>query len=86
MNLALLIGGIFVVNLPFGYWRAGVRKLSPTWFVAVHAAVPIVIVMRQSLGIEWSLQILPVMVAAYFAGQTVGGRVRRARSGARLSR
>ena len=86
MNLALLIGGIFVVNLPFGYWRASVRKLSPTWFVAVHAAVPIVIVMRQSLGIEWSLPILPVMVAAYFAGQTVGGRVRRARSGARLSR
>ena len=85
MNLALLIGGIFFVNLPFGYWRERVRKFSPAWFVAVHAAVPVVIVMRQLLGIEWSFRVLPVMVAAYFAGQTVGARIRRGRSGVRLS-
>lgn len=76
MNLAVLVIGIFLVNLPFGYWRAGVRKFSPAWFVAVHAAVPLVIVMRMSLGIEWSLLILPVLVAAYFSGQAVGARMR----------
>jgi len=81
VSLALLIVGIFIINLPFGYWREGVRKFSPAWFVAVHAAVPIVVVMRMSLGIKWSLAILPLMVAAYFGGQAAGARLRRARSG-----
>jgi hypothetical protein len=81
VSLALLIAGIFVVNLPFGYWREGVRKFSPAWFLAVHAAVPIVIVMRMSLGIQWSLTILPLMVAAYFGGQAGGARLRRSRVG-----
>jgi len=75
--LALLIAGIFVVNLPFGYWREGVRKFSPAWFVAVHAAVPIVVVMRLLLGIHWSFSILPLMVAAYFGGQAGGALLRR---------
>ncbi len=79
MSLALLIAGIFVVNLPLGYWREGVRKFSPTWFLAVHAAVPVVIAMRMSLGIKWSFAILPLMVAAYFGGQAAGARLRRAR-------
>lgn len=81
MSLALLIAGIFIVNLPLGYWREGVRKFSPTWFVAVHAAVPIVIVMRLLLGIHWSLAILPLMVAAYFGGQAGGALLRRRRTG-----
>jgi hypothetical protein len=34
----LALGVTFVVNVPFGYWPAGVRKFSPLWFVAVHAA------------------------------------------------
>lgn len=82
MPLALLIVGIFIVNLPFGYWREGVRKFSPAWFVAVHAAVPVVIAMRLMLGIRWSLTILPLMVAAYFGGQAIGARLRRARKDA----
>ena len=76
MNLAVLIIGIFLVNLPFGYWRAGVRKFSPAWFVAVHAAVPLVVLMRMALGIEWRLLTLPLLVAAYFAGQAAGARWR----------
>ena len=80
MSLALLIVGIFIVNLPFGYWREGVRKFSPAWFVAVHAAVPIVVVMRMLLGIHWSFAIFPLMVAAYFGGQAGGAKLRRART------
>jgi hypothetical protein len=33
-RLAIVAIGVFVVNLPFGFWRAGVRKLSLPWFVA----------------------------------------------------
>ena len=34
---------ITAVNLPFGYWRAGVRKLSAPWFLAVHLPVLLVV-------------------------------------------
>jgi hypothetical protein len=75
--LTLLTVTIFVINLPFGYWREGVRRFSPAWFVAVHAAVPLVVALRIWLGIDWSWSTLPLLVAAYFAGQTVGARLRR---------
>ena len=67
----------FVVNVPFGYWRAGVRKFSPAWFVAVHAAVPLVIGLRVALGLPFRWLLFPLFVAAYFGGQTVGSRWRQ---------
>lgn len=66
----------FAVNVPFGWWRAGVRKFSPAWFVAVHAAVPLVIAMRFALGLPFRWSVFPLFVAAYFGGQFVGSRWR----------
>lgn len=81
-RIALVALGILVVNVPFGYWRAGVRKFSPAWFAAVHAPVPIAVGLRfaAGLGFRWSL--LPLFVAAYFAGQLLGARVRARRRAA----
>ncbi len=81
--LIVLLLGTLLINLPFGYWREGVRKFSAAWFVAVHAAVPIVIFGRMLLGVEWRLVTLPFMVAAYFGGQFIGARLRRRRDHAR---
>ena len=39
---------VLLINLPFGFWRAGVRKFSPAWFVAVHAPVPLAVGLRFS--------------------------------------
>lgn len=69
--------GVFVLNLPFGFWRAGVRKLSLPWFVAVHAPVPAVVLMRYASGLGFQLATFPVLVGAFFAGQLAGGRLRR---------
>ena len=74
---ALAITVTFVINLPFGYWRAGVRKFSPAWFVAVHAAVPLVVALRFVLGLPFRWLAFPLFVAAYFGGQTVGAKVRK---------
>ena len=76
----LAIGVAFVINVPFGYWRAGVRKFSPQWFLAVHAAVPMVIALRFALGLRFRWKMLPFFVAAYFGGQFAGSwlRLRRA--------
>jgi hypothetical protein len=70
------LSATFALNLPFGYWRAGVRKFSPQWFVAVHAVVPLVIALRYSLGLPFRWSMLPLFVAAYFGGQFAGSRLR----------
>jgi hypothetical protein len=70
---------VFVVNVPFGFWRAGTRKLSGPWFVAVHAPVPLVILARWASGLGFQLATVPVFAGAFFAGQIVGGRLRSAR-------
>jgi len=70
------LAATFALNLPFGYWRAGLRKLSPQWFVAVHAVVPLVIALRLALGLPFRWSMLPLFVAAYFGGQLAGSRLR----------
>jgi hypothetical protein len=74
------IGATFVINAPFGYWRAGVRKFSPQWFLAVHAAVPLVITLRFALGLPFRWSMFPLFVAAYFGGQFAGSRLRQKRA------
>ena len=66
----------FLINLPFGYWRARVRKLSPPWFVAVHVPVVLAIALRLVARIPFRLTTLPLFVVVFFAGQLVGGKVR----------
>jgi hypothetical protein len=77
-SLAYLVAlaATFALNLPFGYWRAGVRKFSPQWFVAVHAVVPLVIALRLALGLPFRWSMFPLFVAAYFGGQFAGSRLR----------
>jgi hypothetical protein len=76
-QLIFLLLFVFVVNLPFGYWRESVVKFSVAWFVAVHAAVPLILVFRGWLEMPFDWAVLPFAVAAYFAGQTVGALSRR---------
>jgi hypothetical protein len=78
LELAVVALGVFVINLPFGWWRAGLRRLSPAWFVAIHAPVPLVVALRWAAGIPFEWGLLPLFVAAYFAGQFTGARLRPA--------
>ena len=82
---AIALAATFTINLPFGYWRQGLRKLSPAWFVAIHAPVPMVILLRFMLGLPFRWTVLPFFVVAYFAGQFVGSRLRLRRTAARLA-
>jgi hypothetical protein len=75
--LVLVAACVLLINVPFGYWRAGVRKFSPVWFLAVHAAVPLVIGLRSAAGLPFRWATLPLFVLAYFAGQAIGARLRR---------
>ena len=72
-TVALLV---FVINLPFGYWRASVRRLSSRWFLALCLPAPIVIALRTYSGLGFKLTTVCAVVVAYCLGQFVGGRVR----------
>jgi hypothetical protein len=81
--ICLAAVGIVLLNLPFGYWRAGQRRLSLAWFLAVHLPVPVAIGLRWALGLPFQPGTLPFYVVAFFTGQLLGGRLRAALSGGR---
>lgn len=75
VNIWIVAIIVFVFNLPFGYWRASVRKFSVQWILSIHTPVPLVIALRIVSGLGWQLMTFPVVVGAFFAGQVVGGRI-----------
>jgi hypothetical protein len=88
MNILSVALIVFILNLPFGYWRANEKKLSPRWFLAIHAPVPLVIAIRVLSGLGWQFITFPIMIGAFFGGQFAGGklhRLRSSRSGTRVS-
>jgi hypothetical protein len=68
---------LFVLNLPFGYWRENVRKFSLQWVLAIHLPVPVIILLRIVSGIGWGWYTYPFLVGAYFSGQYIGARLQR---------
>jgi hypothetical protein len=82
--VALVVAFAFALNVPFGWWRAGLRKFSPAWFVAIHAPVPVIVGLRFALGLPFRWETLPLFVAAYFGGQFVGARLRARRDAGRM--
>ena len=79
MNLATVASVACIINLPFGYWRANEKKLSPRWFLAIHLPVPFIIALRLFSGLGWQLLSFPVMIGAYFGGQFAGGKLHNLR-------
>jgi hypothetical protein len=67
---------ILFINLPFGYWRAGVRKFSAPWFLAVHLPVPVAVGLRLMVHLGWRFYLLPLWIGVFFAGQFLGGKLR----------
>jgi hypothetical protein len=76
-RLVLVALVVCFLNIPFGYWRQGVRKFSLPWFMFVHLPIPLVVLLRLKSGIGFAWYTYPIMVGAYFGGQFIGARYRR---------
>ncbi len=67
---------VFALNIPFGYWRGNVRKLSWQWALAIHVPVVLAIGIRLVSHLPFEPLTLVAMVAAFTLGQTFGKWVR----------
>jgi hypothetical protein len=76
MRIAEVCFAVFLLNIVFGYWRANTKRFSILWALAIHLPVPIAIILRLEL-LGWNWALLPLFVAAFFAGQSTGGWIRR---------
>ena len=72
-TVALLV---FLIGLPFGYWRASVRRKSGRWFLALLLPLSAVVALGVYLGLAFKPGSFLAVVAALCLGQFVGGRLR----------
>ncbi len=73
MKLAFISVLVFLMNIPFGYWRANVKKFSLQWVLSIHLPVPVIILLRIYSGIGFAWYTYVFLVAAFFLGQKLGG-------------
>ena len=69
----ILFAVTMLINLPFGYARARVRKYSLKWFLYIHLPIPLIFVTRTLSHIEFKY--VPLFVLAALIGQIIGGKL-----------
>ena len=77
IKLIILSIVILAVNVPFGYWRANVKKFSLQWILAVHIPVVIVIALRILVHVGFAWYTFLFLVAAFFFGQSIGAYIHK---------
>jgi hypothetical protein len=77
MRLVSIAIIIYILNIPFGYWRENVKKFSMQWVLAIHVPIPIIVILRIFSGIGFKFITYPVLVGAFFLGQYTGARLYR---------
>jgi len=76
-NFIIVLILVFILNIPCGYWRQGVKKFGVYWFLAVHLPIPVVVFLRFyfHLGFQWWTY--PFMIFVFFMGQWLGANIRK---------
>ncbi len=74
MSIIDLMMAVFLINLPFGYWRINTVRFSKQWMMAVHIPVPFVFLLRILSGFGW--KVIPLLIISDVLGQLAGGKLR----------
>ena len=75
MDILLLTLFTFIINIPFGYWRANVQKYSLQFFLAIHIPVLLIIAFRILSVSEFEITTFLFTVPAFFLGQLAGSKI-----------
>ncbi len=70
--MLMLSTAIFLINIPFGYWRADTVSKSFEWFVTIHIPVIIIIILRFYFEIDFSLTSVLINILSFVSGQFLG--------------
>ena len=73
MSIIVLMLAVFLINLPFGYWRHRATRFSRQWMMAIHIPVPFVFLLRILSGFGW--KVVPLLMFSFAAGQFAGGKL-----------
>jgi len=75
MNIFFLTLFTFIINIPFGYWRKNVKRLSLQFILAIHLPVALIILFRILSGTGFEMLTLFFTVPAFFLGQLFGSKI-----------
>jgi len=75
MNIILLTLFVLLLNIPFGYWRANVKKFSLQFLLAIHIPVILIIMFRLLSAGGFELTTFFFTVPAFFLGQLAGSKI-----------
>lgn len=75
MKILLVALIVFVLNIPFSYWRANVKKFSLEWILSIHIPVPFIIAFRIFAKLGWEFYTFPILISVFFLGQFTGGKI-----------
>lgn len=74
----LAVGGASaLVNVPFGAFREHTEKFSLGWFIAVHASIPFIAMLRKAVIMPKYAIVFTIATA--IAGQAIGAKLERER-------
>ena len=79
MRLIFIAIIVYVLNIPFGYWREHVKKFSLQWALSIHLPIPVIIIIRIYSGIGFKFITYPALVGAFILGQMTGAFIYRGR-------
>lgn len=72
MILALLVFIVFIINIPFGFWRKSQKRFSLNWFLSIHIPVIISIVLRYLCDITFEWLYILLFAFMFIMGQYLG--------------
>jgi hypothetical protein len=75
MNLFLASIIVFLINIPFGYWRGKERKFSWQWFLTIHIPVPFLVLIRLYFDIGFAFYTYLIIIPVFLAGQFFGKKL-----------
>jgi hypothetical protein len=72
-----MAGTAIMANVPCGMWREHTKKFGPEWFIAVHATIPFVAMLRKAVLMpKWAILLT---IAGAVTGQQMGAKLEKAR-------
>jgi hypothetical protein len=86
INLIACVVLTIALNIPFGSYRMTKPRFSLPWWLAIHAPIPIVVIMRNLIfnlpstvyipPWQFPISTIVLSIAAAVLGQVIGSRVR----------